>query len=115
MNRRGQSSIEAVIAALALVLLIQTLLVVVYCSSLKMFLDYRSHESMVCATQNSPATCRQQLVRDIEKFLAFGTLELLSLSKSKQKVSVFISLRFSLLRSHYTWKFKDEISLPLKY
>jgi len=115
VSQRGQSSIEAAIAALALLLLIQTLLVVVYGSSLKMFLDYRSHESMVCATQNSPATCRQQLKNEIEKFLSFGTLELVNLTKSKQKVSVHILLSFSLLRSHFTWKFKDEIALPLKY
>lgn len=115
MNHRGQSSIEAVIAALALIILIQALLVIVYFSSLKLFLDYRSHESMVCATQNSPALCRQLLKSDIERFLAFGKIENLSLSKSKQKISVFVVLKFSILRSQYLWKFKDDIALPLKF
>lgn len=114
MNSQGQSSVEAAVCAAILILMVQLTLAVAFYSSLRMFIDYRAHEAMVCASQGGTEFCRQRLKQEVEKFLVFGKMEYLTLTKSHERVSVQIFVRFPPFAGSSLWKFKDRILLPLK-
>lgn len=114
MNEKGQSLLELLFASLATIALAQILLLLIYFSSLRMYLDYRTHEALLCISQHSPSVCRLQFQKELQAFLIYGRIESLSLEKYSYKVSAKIIFRFPFISQNILWKFQDHLSLPLK-
>lgn len=113
MNCKGQSTIEFAIVSLAVIGLVSAVLIGAYLSSFKLYSDYRIHEALVCAAQESSTyRCQNRLLKELDIFLKFGTLKKISLTKNSHKASFKMEIVFPFSRNH-TWHFSESINLPL--
>lgn len=114
-NSRGQATLEAAVVSAALVLWVGLLMGLIYISVLKTYLQYSSHEFLVCREISDPWICESQFKNEIQNALSnFGRIELLWARKEHQKQVLTLKLKFKILKKDIRWNYKDQIQLPLK-
>ncbi len=114
-NSRGQATLEAAVVSAALVLWVGLLMGLIYFSVLKTYLQYSSHEFLVCREISDPWACESQFKKEIQNALSnFGRIEAFWVRQEHQKQVLTLKLKFKILKKEIFWNYKDQIQLPLK-
>jgi hypothetical protein len=106
--------LEAVVASGALLAFGALLLGLIYFCTLKTYLQYSSHEFLVCREISDPWLCEKKFKRELQSVLRFGQIESMWARQETQRQFLHLHLSFSALQRKISWIYEDEILLPLK-
>lgn len=106
--------LEAVVASGALLAFASLLLGLIYFCALKTYLQYSSHEFLVCREISDPWFCEKKFKRELQSVLRFGQVESMWARQESKRQFLHLKLSFSALQRNVSWIYEDEISLPLK-
>jgi hypothetical protein len=114
-NERGQATIEALVATLSLLSFTVLFLSLFYFLSLKAYLQFASHELLVCREIKESSLCDYNFYKDLKKYLNFGKIDQFQAQRQNNRQSMSLKLSFRVLGfKDFQWVYRDQISLPLK-
>ena len=115
MNSRGQATLEAVVCSLGLFAFVAFLFTALFFSVLHTYLQFSSHELLVCRQIQNPNQCDSKFRKELQSFLPFGRVGSVSVQTFPSSEKLFLVLHFSIpLKKEVTFKYQDEIHLPLR-
>ena len=112
-SQQGQGLVEAVLALSFLsLILIPILLSGLYFGIFRTYLEYQSHELLVCeASRLQTVNCQGRFQKSLQSYLLYGKIEKFAVHSSDNKIQMFLNLDFA---STYRWNFQKSILLPLE-
>ena len=104
----GQSTIEALAVAVALVGFVSVLGAVLYFGMVNVGMNYLIHEFLVCEQTEGTKNCRQELLKASKPFLIFATLQTIETQNRRGKAQARMVLKMPFRK---TMQIKDELGL----
>ena len=111
----GQTTLEAAVVSLALLLFTVLLLGLIYFCFLRTYLQFSSYEFLICRTHSDPWTCETKFRKEIQSLLIKGArIQMLWARKEGQNQCLTLKLNFTLLNKKIHWIHEDQLQWPLK-
>jgi hypothetical protein len=102
------------VIAAALIAFSASLLFLIYFCAIKTYLQFSSHEMLVCREISEPWACEKKFKKELQAYLRFGEIESCWARKDPNKQLLHLQLSFTVLHKKIQWKYEDEIRLPLQ-
>ena len=113
-HEKGQASLEAVVAGMALIAFFGFLLCLIYLASVYTYLRYTTHESLLCSEYQQKYICAQDFQKNMKAILRFGKIQNIQFEENSfhRKLSFQYSLDILSIQK-FQMRYENQIRLPL--
>ncbi len=118
LEQKGQATLETLISLVLAIPLLALVFLLLYFSFIKNYIDFQSHEALVCEvsqrTNQSIRDCKRHLKDKIESVLFFAKLEQMQFQKTRSDQTVHLSISIFSIQPEKSIQWNLRKSIPVE-